>query len=175
MNRGTKKIFKIKGIGDMSLLPEDLQCRIRQIEERTKDNEGGVFNVCFSYSSTSEITNAVKAVVHERMHQKPQPSTSPENKQKEGLMYRTSSLDDEEGEGEISENDLERCLLTYGSADLDMIIRTSGEIRLSDFMLWQSSASCVVITDVLWPEFSPNHLYAAILYYQEHYEKLKVR
>lgn len=158
----------------MSLLPLELQQRIREIEERTKDNEGGQFNVCFSYSSTHELTSAVKQVVSEHLHSHPPPSTSPENKAKEGLMERSGALEDEEGM-EISESEIERCLLTYGSPDLDMLVRTSGEIRLSDFMLWQSSASCVVITDVLWPEFSHNHLYAAILHYQEHYEKLKVR
>lgn len=153
----------------MSLLPANLQGRIKEIEDHTKDNEGGTFNVCFAYTSTHEITSAIRTAIHERLHPAV-PSTSPEDSGKVQLMSRV-----EEEEGEISEEDLERCLLTYGSADLDMIIRTSGEIRLSDFMLWQASASCLIVMDVLWPEFTPNHLYGAILYYQEHYEKLKVR
>lgn len=134
----------------MTLLPEPLQRRIREIEEHTKDNEGGLFNVCFSYSATNEITSAVKQVVDE-------------------VIQGRVDAD------EISESDIERSLQLYGTPDLDMLIRTSGEIRLSDFMLWQSSASCLVITNVLWPEFSPAHLYAAILYYQEHYDSLMVR
>ena len=153
----------------MSLLPPELHARIKELEEYTKNSEGGLFNVCFAYSSTHELTHAVRSVVHERLHPA-KPATSPEDTGKFELMSRA-----EQEEGDISEEDLERCLMTHGSPDLDMIIRTSGEIRLSDFMLWQASACCLVITDVLWPEFSPNHLYGAILYYQEHYEKLKVR
>lgn len=167
--RDLKKYLRIKGVGDLALLPPQLQARIKEIEDYTKDNEGGLFNVCFAYTSTHEITSAVRQVVHERLHPS-KPSTSPDEAGKMQLMARV-----EEEEGEISEDDLEQCLLTFGSPDLDMIVRTSGEIRLSDFMLWQSSASCLVITDVLWPEFSASHLYGAILYYQEHYEKLKVR
>jgi undecaprenyl diphosphate synthase len=134
----------------MSLLPVELQERIKAIQEHTKDNKGGDFNVCFSYSGTNEITSAVKQVIHE-------------------------TIEDSNSERHcIAESDLERCLQLYGSPDLDMIVRTSGEIRLSDFMLWQASACCLAITDVLWPEFTPNHLYASVLYFQEHHDNLMV-
>lgn len=134
----------------MSLLPESLEKKIHEVEEHTKDNEGGLFNVCFSYSATNEITSAINQVIEEVVQGR-------------------------KSEEDVCEADIERCLQLYGSPDLDMLVRTSGEIRLSDFMLWQSSASCLVITNVLWPEFSPSHLYAAILYYQEHYDSLMVR
>lgn len=170
--REAKQYFRIRGVGDMSLLPQFLQNRIREIEELTKNNEAGELNVCFSYSSTNEITSAVKQVVSHHLH------NHPENTIKHGSLgenSKPSKMGDEEEDEEVTQAELERCLQTYGSPDIDMIVRTSGEIRLSDFMLWQSSASCLVITDVLWPEFSAMHLYSAVLYYQEHYESLKVR
>lgn len=120
--------------------------------------------MCFSYTATNEITSAVKSVIHEQLH--PQSSSS-------GIENNMGSIDGDY-EDQICQSDLERCLSSYGSSDIDVLIRTSGEIRLSDFMLWQSTASCLIITDVLWPEFSSKHLYAAILYYQEHYDSLKV-
>ena len=166
----TKQYFRIRGVGDLSLLPQFLQTRIREIEELTKNNEAGELNVCFSYSSTNEITSAVKQVVHQ--HLQSHPSNAPSS----SISLCEGENDNEEVEDEeVTQMELERCLQTYGTPDIDMIVRTSGEIRLSDFMLWQSSASCLVVTDVLWPEFSATHLYSAVLYYQEHYESLKVR
>lgn len=160
----TKRYFQIRGIGDLRLLPQNLQDRIKEIEEYTKNNTAGVFNVCFSYTATNEITSAVKSVIHQQLH----PESSPL-----GVNSDMGSIVGD-CEDEICQSDLEKCLSSYGSPDIDVLIRTSGEIRLSDFMLWQSTASCLIITDVLWPEFTAKHLYAAILYYQEHYDSLKV-
>lgn len=158
-----KQYFRIRGIGDLSLLPQQLQVRIREIEELSRHNEAGELNICFSYSATNEITSAVRQAVSEQL----------ENLNEAANVDSQSGIEAEITD-EISQGDLEKCLLTYGSPEIDMIVRTSGEIRLSDFMLWQSSASCLMITDVLWPEFSASHLYGAVLYYQEHYESLKV-
>jgi ditrans,polycis-polyprenyl diphosphate synthase len=170
-NRETKRYFQICGIGDLSLLPPSLQTRIKEIEEYTKHNTAGVFNVCFSYSATNEITSGVKKLVHERLHH---PATTDKLNESIDLSENLQPIGDEM-EQDISELDMERVLQTFGSPDIDLLVRTSGEIRLSDFMLWQSTASCLLITEVLWPEFSPRHLYAAVLYYQEHYDSLKVR
>lgn len=62
---------------------------------------------------------------------------------------------------------IDQYLFTKNSLDLDMIIRTSGEIRLSDFLLWQSTHTLIYIVDVLWPEFNENQLYWTILKYQQ--------
>ena len=126
-----------------------------------------MFNVCFSYTATNEITSAVKRAVHEKLHPESSPSSNSQDAFDDNELEKSSE--------DIQESDIERCLQTFGSPDIDMLVRTSGEIRLSDFMLWQSTASCLVITNVLWPEFSPHHLYAAVLYYQEHYDSLMVR
>ena len=69
---------------------------------------------------------------------------------------------------DITEDLLERCLYTQMSSKVDLLIRTSGEVRLSDFLLWQSSFSVIYFTDILWPEFSVRNLMAGIFYYQRH-------
>ena len=75
---------------------------------------------------------------------------------------------------DIDEDLLEKCLYSKGSRDPDVLIRTSGEVRLSDFLLWQSSFSLLSFTKVLWPEFNVWDLYAAVLYYQQHFHILQV-
>ena len=69
---------------------------------------------------------------------------------------------------------LESCFYTAPCQPVDILLRTSGEVRLSDFLLWQSSYSLLTFVKVLWPEFSRWDLYAAVLYYQQNYSKLKV-
>ena len=76
---------------------------------------------------------------------------------------------------DISEELLERCLYTEDSPMPDLVIRTSGETRLSDFLLWQSSYSCLCFQEVLWPEYSFWNLFSAILTYQRNYEAIQVR
>lgn len=68
---------------------------------------------------------------------------------------------------------MEKCLYTSQSPHPDLLIRTSGEVRLSDFLLWQTSYSCLSFVDVLWPEFSIWHLYGAVLHYQRNYPSIK--
>ena len=75
---------------------------------------------------------------------------------------------------DVSEELLERCLYTGDSPQPDLVIRTSGEIRLSDFLLWQSSYSCLCFQSVLWPEFSVWNLLSAILHYQSNFPPLQV-
>merc|ERR1712111_243147 len=69
---------------------------------------------------------------------------------------------------DINESVLERCLYTGFSPRPELLVRTSGEVRLSDFLLWQSSYSVTYFSEVLWPEFSLNNLLMAIFYYQRH-------
>uniref|UniRef100_A0A1X7THN5 ditrans,polycis-polyprenyl diphosphate synthase [(2E,6E)-farnesyldiphosphate specific] n=1 Tax=Amphimedon queenslandica TaxID=400682 RepID=A0A1X7THN5_AMPQE len=70
---------------------------------------------------------------------------------------------------DISEELMERCLYTGTCTPPDLVIRTSGEVRLSDFFIWQSSYSCLCFQDVLWPEFSILNLFSLILTYQQNY------
>ncbi|XP_046581360.1 dehydrodolichyl diphosphate synthase complex subunit DHDDS-like [Haliotis rubra] len=74
---------------------------------------------------------------------------------------------------DISEDLLGKCLYTSQSRHLDLLIRTSGEVRLSDFLLWESCYSCLAFVKVLWPEFSIWHLYGAVLHYQRSYQAIQ--
>jgi ditrans,polycis-polyprenyl diphosphate synthase len=77
-------------------------------------------------------------------------------------------------EEDVDEKLIEQCLYTHNSPSPDLLIRTSGEVRLSDFLLWQTSYSSIYFTNVLWPEFSLKDLCLAILHYQRNLPKIKV-
>ncbi|XP_060569619.1 dehydrodolichyl diphosphate synthase complex subunit DHDDS-like [Ruditapes philippinarum] len=134
----------VRVLGNVSLLPEDVQRTVAEVINLSKNNTRATLNVCFSYTSRDEICTAVKEMA-------------------EGV---------ESGEileSDISEEMLERCLYTNRSRHPDLLIRTSGEVRLSDFLLWQSTFSVLSFLEVLWPDFSIWHLYAAVLHYQRNY------
>merc|ERR1712004_394464 len=106
-------------------------------------NQRCVLNVAFSYTSREEVCSAVKKV----------------SKAVEDGILKPN---------DINESVLERCLYTGFSPRPELLVRTSGEVRLSDFLLWQSSYSVTYFSEVLWPEFSLNNLLMAIFYHQRH-------
>lgn len=124
---------KIKILGNIDLLPNDVKTILRQTEEMTKNNTRATLNVCFPYTSRDEMTNLIKTIVSESI------------KQPDYI---------------IDESTIENHLYTKDSPSLDLLIRTSGTFRLSDFLLWQcvSSDCAIVMVDTLWPEFSPYHM-----------------
>lgn len=128
-------------LGNISLLPTDIQQLMVEGAEMTKHNDRAVLNVCVAYTSRDEMCSAMKDVAEGVSRQLIHPS-------------------------DISESLLERCFYSDHPDPPDLLIRTSGEVRLSDFLLWQSSFSVLSFMPVLWPEFSRWHLYAGILYYQ---------
>ncbi|XP_012263743.1 dehydrodolichyl diphosphate synthase complex subunit DHDDS [Athalia rosae] len=131
----------IRVIGNLSITPKDVQKLMAEAMLLTKDNNRAFLNVAFSYTSRDEITHAVKDVV-------------------KGVERADILAED------ISENLISECLYTNHSPEPDLLIRTSGEIRFSDFLLWQTTSSCIYFTKVLWPEFSVWDLLAAVFYYQ---------
>ncbi|XP_060523236.1 dehydrodolichyl diphosphate synthase complex subunit DHDDS [Cylas formicarius] len=134
----------IKVIGNLSLLPRDLQNLIAKAMLLTMNNKKLVINVAFAYTSTDEIANSVKSVI-------------------QGVNNNELSVDD------INEELLSKCLYTSDGTNPDLLIRTSGEVRLSDFLLWQSSNTTIYFAEVLWPEFTFYHLMAAVFKYQRSY------
>ncbi|XP_018555405.1 dehydrodolichyl diphosphate synthase complex subunit DHDDS isoform X2 [Lates calcarifer] len=105
-------------------------------------------NVCFAYTSRYEITNAVREMAW-------------------GVEQSLIKASD------VSEALLSECLYSNNSPNPDLLIRTSGEVRLSDFLLWQTSHSCLVFQSVLWPEYSFWNLCEAILQYQLNYKSIQ--
>lgn len=132
----------------MSLLPDDLQKMLAEVVLMTKDNDRAVLNVAFAYTSRDEITNAIKTVA-------------------EGTQRGDITTND------ITEDLLNKCMYTNKSLPPEILVRTSGEVRFSDFLLWQISNTRVFFTDVLWPEFCIWHLLACVFQYQRSYDRLQ--
>lgn len=132
---------KIQTIGECDKLPEHTKKAINHAVEETRYNDGLLLNFALNYGSRHEITRAMKAVMHEV---------------KDGHL----SIDD------LTEEDIAKHLYTGGVPDPDLLIRTSGEKRLSNFLLWQIAYSEFWFTDVLWPDFTSDIFKEALYEYQ---------
>ncbi len=130
----------VKVIGDKTALAKDIQERIAELEEATKDNDGLCFQIALNYGSRDEMIRAMKEMYQDC---------------KEGRL----DIED------IDEKLFDTYLDTRGIPDPDLMIRTSGEQRLSNYLLWQLAYSEFYFTDVLWPDFSKEELEKAIDYY----------
>ncbi|KAF9961465.1 cis-prenyltransferase [Mortierella alpina] len=132
----------IRVLGDDSLLPEDVREVVRRAVDSTKMNNRAILNICFPYTSRQELAAVTRSLVS---------------------GVEAHDLDP----SDITTNTLENSLYTRSCPPLDILIRTSGEIRLSDFMLWQSSRSChIEFVDCYWPEFTFWKLLPILLRYQ---------
>ena len=129
--------IKVKFIGELSALDEDIRQLIVEAEEGSRDATGLKLNIALNYGGRDEIVHAAKRIA-ERV--------------KEG----TVEIDD------ISEEMISDNLYTAGMPDPDLIIRPSGEYRLSNFLIWQAAYSEYWYSDVLWPDFKPKHIDKAI-------------
>jgi undecaprenyl diphosphate synthase len=133
---------KLKTIGDISHLPRECQDNLLWAIDKTKENTGLNLIMALSYSGRWEITKAVKALAKDIENGK-----------------ITSD--------QINERALENYLQTSGIPDPELLIRTSGEMRISNFLLWQIAYTELFITPTLWPDFRKEHLYEAIWSYQQ--------
>lgn len=132
---------QIHVLGDYQATPQKCQVEIRRALERTRSNTGLIFNIALNYGSRREIVDAVRVVAAK-------------------AVQGEFSLD------EIDEQMLSQSLYTAGMPDPDLLIRTAGEMRISNFMLWQVAYSEIVVSDVLWPDFGREELRRAIREYQ---------
>jgi len=137
-----KNGIALRIIGAMEQLPEKLQSQLRTAMEQTQENKGMILNVALSYSGRAEILMAARKMV-------------------ESVLNKALSVED------ISETTFEGYLYTHGLPDPDLLIRTSGEYRLSDFLIYQSAYSEIYVTQTLWPDFRKKHLLAAIQEFQK--------
>lgn len=135
-----KNRMRVRVIGDKTALAEDIQKRIAELEEATKDNDGLCFQIALNYGSRDEMLRAMKRM----------------------------AADCVDGKVELEQVDealFETYLDTRDIPDPDLMIRTSGEQRLSNYLLWQLAYSEFYFTDVLWPDFTKEDLAKAIEYY----------
>lgn len=133
---------KLITIGDTSNLPEDCQKNLEWAVNTTKNNSGLKLILALSYSGRWEITRAIKAIAEK---------------------VKSGKLND----SDINEEMISQHLQTVGIPDPELLIRTSGEMRVSNFLLWQIAYSELYITPTLWPDFRKEHLYEAIWSYQQ--------
>lgn len=133
---------RVKMIGDRSRFDTDIIVGINRLEEETRDNTGMTFVIAVNYGSRDEITRAVKQMIKEA---------------------EAGALKAED----VNEAAFASYLDTAGMPDPDLLIRTSGEIRLSNYLLWQLAYSEIYITDCLWPDFNKEELVKAILQYNK--------
>ncbi len=135
-----KNRMRVRVLGDKTALDADIRTRIAELEEATKNNDGLNFQIALNYGSRDEMVRAIRALAGDC---------------KEGKV----EVDD------IGESLFEQYLDTHDIPDPDLMIRTSGEQRLSNYLLWQLAYSEFYFTDVLWPDFTKEELVKAIEYY----------
>lgn len=136
-----KNNMQVKVIGDISRLEPDLQERIRELEDFSSQNTGLHFQVALNYGSRDEMCRGIKRLAEDV---------------KKGSLYPE----------EITEDVISGYLDTRGIPDPDLMIRTSGEQRLSNYLLWQMAYTEFYFTDVLWPDFDARELERAVAFYQ---------
>jgi tritrans,polycis-undecaprenyl-diphosphate synthase [geranylgeranyl-diphosphate specific] len=132
---------KVQAVGRLEMLPDNVRSAIKNIEEKTTEYSDFLFTVCLAYGGREEIVDAVRKVAEE--HAKGEIKLN-----------------------EIDTNKISSKLYTSNLPDPDLVIRTSGEERISNFLLWQIAYSELHFTDVHWPSFSKQDLYEAIESYQ---------
>jgi len=120
--------IKIVAIGDLNSLPQIVQDELKSAMKKTANNDKMILNLALSYSGRWELVEAIKNISKQVLEKKLNPD-------------------------EITEETITNNLLTSGMKDPDLLIRTSGEYRISNFLLWQLAYSEIFITDVLWPDF----------------------
>lgn len=137
-----KNDIRLTTIGDITKLPTEVQKQLKLDIEKTKNNKKMVLNLALSYSGRWELLQAMKSISRLAADGKIKPE-------------------------ELTEETISDYLTTNKMPDPELLIRTSGEFRVSNFLLWQIAYSEFVITDVFWPDFSRNHLYDAIRQFQK--------
>ncbi len=134
--------IKLQSIGNLDLLPQSAQKELKSVMEQTQNNTRMTLTLALSYGAREELLQAIKTI---------------SSKVKNNIIS-TDAID----ESIINEH-----LYTHNLPDVDLLIRTSGEHRISNFLLWQIAYAELYFTDVLWPDFKEEDLYEAILSYQK--------
>jgi len=134
--------IRFQVIGRMDELPADVKEELQRGIERTRGQRGLLFNIALNYGGRAEITDAVQRLLQDVLQNGRDPSR-------------------------VDEAMLSSYLYTAGQPDPDLLIRTSGELRVSNFLLWQIAYAEIWVTDVLWPDFRRRHLLQAIVDFQK--------
>lgn len=140
IKKSKKNNMRIRVIGERSRLDEDIQNQIKELEEASKSNTGLNFTVALNYGGRDDILRAARKAAHD---------------------FKDGKIDIDAFE----EKDFAAYLDTKDIPDPDLLIRTSGEFRISNYMMWQLAYSEIYVTDVLWPDFNEAELDKALAYF----------
>ena len=138
----SKNNIRLQAIGQLWRLPENIQEQLQKTTQATAKNNGITLTLALSYGGRTEIVDAVRQIARE---------------------VKAGKLD----AGEINEQVIAHHLYTHGTPDPDLLIRTSGELRVSNFLLWQISYAEFVVTKTLWPDFGRREFHAALEEYSQ--------
>jgi undecaprenyl diphosphate synthase len=142
LNTLVKNNIKLNTIGNIENLPEKAQSELAEVVEKTKNNTSLTLTLALSYGSREEIVNVIRNISKK-------------------VVNNQISVE------EINENIINNHLYTFSLPDVDLLIRTSGEKRISNFLLWQIAYAELYFTDTLWPDFRKENLFNAIINYQQ--------
>lgn len=142
LNTLVENNIRLKTIGNLEMLPENARKELEDVVVRTSNNSRMTLTIALSYGSREEIISAFKAI-------------------SEKIKNNQIAITD------INESLINQHLYTHDLPDVDLVIRTSGEQRISNFLLWQSAYAEFYFTDVLWPDFREKDLHEAIISYQK--------
>jgi undecaprenyl diphosphate synthase len=142
LNTLLRNNIRFRVIGRASELATDVRRELAAAEEKTASNPGMLFNIALNYGGRAEIVEAARRLLESGVP--------------------AAELDEERFAG---------CLYTAGQPDPDLLIRTSGEMRVSNFLLWQIAYAEIWVTETLWPDFRKQHLLEAILAYQKRHRR----
>ena len=134
--------IRFQTIGRIAELKPSVRADIASATERTAKNTGMILSIALNYGGRAEIVDACRAA-----------------------MQRLAS--EGKSPNDLTEDDITRELYTRNLPELDLLVRTSGELRISNFLLWQSAYAEIHVTETLWPDFRREHLLAAIIDYQQ--------
>ncbi|MBX3298044.1 MAG: isoprenyl transferase [Acidobacteria bacterium] len=134
--------IRFQAIGDVNGLAPDVQREIAWATDKTRDNTGTVLSVALNYGGRAEIVRAARLAFAD-------------------IERRSEGIDS------LTEEDIERNLYTHSLPDVDLLIRTSGEMRISNFLLWQIAYAEIVVTPTLFPDFRRPQIFEALLEYQK--------
>lgn len=137
-----KNNIKLSAIGTLSTLPPNVYKELMEVIEKTKHNNRMTLTIALSYGSREELINTVKEI---------------------SIKVKNNIISPEK----IDESIINEHLYTQDLPDVDLLIRTSGEQRISNFLLWQIAYAELYFTDILWPDFKKQDLYNAIIEYQK--------
>lgn len=134
-----KEGVQLRHLGSLQGLPRSTQHNVMKAIDLTRNNRNLILNIAFNYGGRAELTNAIRQIL------------------REGITIN-----------DICESLIERHLYTAGQPHPDLIIRTAGEMRLSNFLLWQSAGATLYATPVYWPDFDESELFRALRFYNAH-------